>query len=104
TPHAIGHAIGQAIEVATGSRNPEQEGRPSRSGLGTASPPVTTAAEALDRTDLWRMRSFHIFGIFASMGAIALSAFLGGDPTYRQLFWIGVSVLGACNVVLLYLT
>jgi serine/threonine-protein kinase len=106
SPHAIGHpnghASGQAIEVGTGSRNPEQEARPS--GLGTASRQVTTAAEALDRTDLWRMRSFHIFGIFASIGAIALSTFLGGDPTYRQLFWIGISLLGSCNVVLLYLT
>jgi hypothetical protein len=94
SPHAI-------AEVASGSRNPEQDARPS--GSGTAAPPVTTAAEALDRTDLWRMRSFHIFGIFSSIGAIALSTFLGGDPTYRHLFWIGVSVLGACNVVLLYL-
>jgi hypothetical protein len=101
SPHAMGHA---QAEVASGSRNPEQEGRPSRSTLGTASPQVTTAAEALDRTDLWRMRSFHIFGIVSSIGAIALSTFLGGDPTYRHLFWIGVSVLGACNVVLTYLT
>jgi len=97
--------MGQALaEVPSGSRNPEQEARPSRSTLGSASPPVTTAAEALDRTDLWRMRSFHIFGIVSSIGAIALSTFLGGDPTYRHLFWIGVSVLGACNVVLTYLT
>jgi eukaryotic-like serine/threonine-protein kinase len=95
SPHAI-------AEVASGSRNPEQDARPS--GLGTASRPVTTAAEALDRTDLWRMRSFHIFGVIGSIGAIALSTFLGGDPIYRHLFWIGVSLLGACNVVLLYLT
>src|SRR4051812_1612661 len=42
SPHAMGHA---QAEVASGSRNPEQEGRPSRSTLGTASPQVTTAAE-----------------------------------------------------------
>ena len=36
--------------------------------------------------------------------AIGLSTFLGGDPLYRHLFWIGVSLLGGCNVVLLYLT
>jgi serine/threonine-protein kinase len=101
TPHAIGHAL---AEVASGSRNPEQEARPSRSDLGTASRPVTTAAEALDRTDLSRMRSFHVFGIFASIGAFALTTFMGGDPLYRHLFWIGVSLLGSCNVVLLYLT
>ena len=95
SPHAI-------AEVASGSRHPEQDGR--ASDPGTSSRQVTTAAEALDRTDLWRMRSFHVFGIFSSIGAIGLSLFLGGDPSYRHLFWIGISLLGACNAVLLYLT
>jgi serine/threonine-protein kinase len=87
-------------EVATGSRS--EHARPS---VTTASSrPVTTAAEALDRSDLSRMRAFHTFGIIAPIGAIALTTMLGGDPTYRTLFWVGISLLGACNVILLYLT
>src|SRR5262249_45678456 len=57
-----------------------------------------------DRTDLSRMRAFHTFGIIAAIGAILLSAFLGGDPMARTMFWVGASLLGACNVVLLYLS
>ncbi|HMG54555.1 MAG TPA: hypothetical protein VK601_13755, partial [Kofleriaceae bacterium] len=58
SPHAIG-------AVATGSRAPDvADGRPSGGGT-SAAPPVTTAAEALDRSDLSRMRAFHTFGIFA---------------------------------------
>jgi hypothetical protein len=96
SPHAL-------AEVAWGSRAPDLADRPSRSGASSA-PPVTTAAEALDRSDLTRMRAFHTFGAVASMGAILLSIALGGDPTARHLFWIGTSLLGACNIVLLYLS
>jgi serine/threonine-protein kinase len=85
-------------EVASGSR------APGRSRWGSSARPVTTAAEALDRSDLSRMRAFHTFGIIAPIGAIVLSTFLGGDPTAKHVFWAGASLLGACNIVLLYLT
>ncbi|HEY0484389.1 MAG TPA: protein kinase [Kofleriaceae bacterium] len=87
-------------DVAAGSR---ATARPSNWGTASARP-VTTAAEALDKSDLSRMRAFHTFGVFAPMGAILLSGFLGGDPTARYAFWFGASLLGACNVALLYLT
>jgi hypothetical protein len=110
SPRAMGHAsdpasspaTGHAAEVAQGSRS-EQEARASWWGTASARP-VTTAAEALDRSDLSRMRAFHTFGVIAPIGAIVMSTFLGGDPTARTAFWIGTSLLGACNVVLLYLT
>ena len=91
SPHAI-------ADVATGSRAPG----PSPGDTASARP-VTTAAEALDRSDLSRMRAFHTFGIIAPIGAIALSMFLGGDPIAKHAFWLGASLLGGCNIVLLYL-
>jgi serine/threonine-protein kinase len=91
-------------EVATGSRATElQDARPS--GWATASGrPVATAAEALDRSDLARMRAFHTFGVIAPLGAILLSMVLGGDPAARVAFWLGAGLLSACNVLLVYLT
>jgi hypothetical protein len=91
-------------EAASASRVAEPQGtRPS--GWGTdLGRPVTTADQALDRSDLARMRAFHTFGILASIGAIVLSTLLGGDPTLVHVFWAGVGLLGACNVVLLYLS
>src|SRR5262245_34727611 len=95
----MGQPIGSVME-ANGSR-----GEHASRGWGSASArPVTTAAEALDKSDLSRMRAFHVFGVIAPIGAILLSTFLGGDPVARTAFWVGVSLLGACNVVLLYLT
>jgi hypothetical protein len=89
---------------ATGSRATElQTGR--RSGLGTTSlRPIATAAEALDRSDLARMRAFHMFGVCAPIGAILLSLLLGGDPILRDAFWAGVGLLSLCNIALVYLT
>ena len=91
-------------EVAAGSRSTElQEARPT--GWATASGrPVATAAEALDRSDLSRMRAFHTFGVLAPVGAILLSLLLRGDPDLRTAFWIGASLLSVCNVGLVYLT
>jgi serine/threonine-protein kinase len=95
TPHAI-------ADVATGSIATQlQSVRPS---LATASRPIATAADALDRSDLARMRAFHTFGVFAPLGAILMSLLLGGDPTLRSAFWLGSGLLSACNVVLVYLT
>jgi eukaryotic-like serine/threonine-protein kinase len=91
-------------DVATGSRATElQDARPS--AWATASGrPAATAAEALERSDLSRMRVFHTFGVFAPLGAILLSVLLGGDPAARTAFWLGVGLLSACNVILVYLT
>jgi hypothetical protein len=85
-------------DVAVGSRSTElQEARPT--GWATASGrPVATAAEALDRSDLSRMRAFHTFGVLAPVGAILLSLLLGGDPVLRNAFRVGASLLSVCNV------
>jgi serine/threonine-protein kinase len=87
--------------IAAGSRAIEL---PDPRAGGTGSRAALTTAEALDRSDLRRMRAFHLFGVFAPFGAILLSLLLGGDPTARLAFWIGVGVLSASNVVLVYLT
>ncbi len=79
--------------------------QPSKSSTqNTSGRPPITAADALDRSDLPRMRAFHWFGIAAPVAAIALSLVLGGDPLARLLFWIGAIVLAVCNVGLLALT
>ncbi len=91
SPHAI-------AEAAAGSVRSTE--RPSQ----WASRQGPTAAEALDRSDLQRMRAFHRFGIVAPLGAIALSIPLGGDHAARIAFWIGAAILSAANVGLSYLT
>jgi serine/threonine-protein kinase len=96
SPRALG-------EVAVGSRAIAlPTGRPSTSG--TTLRPVATAAEVLDRSDLARMRAFHMFGVLAPVGAFLLSLLLGGDPALRAAFWAGIGLLSVCNVVLVYLT
>ena len=88
---------------AIGSRTTEvQDARPT--GSATAGRQVMTTAEALDHSDLRRMRGFHMFGVFAPLGAILLSMLLGGDPRARLVFWIGIGVLSVCNVALAYMT
>jgi serine/threonine-protein kinase len=72
--------------------------------LGTSQRPQFTAADALDKSDLPRMRAFHMFGISAPLVAVGLSLLLGGDPFARLLFWIGAGALAVCNVGLLWLT
>jgi serine/threonine-protein kinase len=75
------------------------------SGWATASArPIPTAAEALDRSDLPRMRVFHIFGVFAALGAIGVSFLIGGDPFAREVFWIGAGVLAVANIGLVWLS
>ena len=70
----------------------------------TAARPMATAGDALDRSDLKRMRAFHIFGSIAPIVAIFGSLMLHGDPAARLAFWLGIGLLSACNVVLAYLT
>ncbi len=55
--------------------------------------------DALDLSDLRRMRMFHAFGIVAPLLGIALTIPLGGDPFARHLFWGGLVLLAATNVV-----
>jgi eukaryotic-like serine/threonine-protein kinase len=85
-----------------------QQGESAKPSLwATAShrtPNPTTAAEVLDKSDLARSRMFHLFGITAPLGALALSILIGGDPTARIAFWIGATVLAMCNVGLFWLT
>ncbi len=102
TQAASPHAIAEAAVI---SQLPTGAAELKASGWATASArPIPTAAEALDRSDLPRMRVFHIFGVFAPLGAIALSFLLGGDPTARYLFWAGAGLLALCNVGLVWLS
>ncbi|NVB80413.1 MAG: serine/threonine protein kinase [Kofleriaceae bacterium] len=71
---------------------------------GSHRTPTPTAAEALDRSDLARSKMFHIFGMTAPLGALALSILIGGDPVARIAFWIGAGLLAACNAGLIYFT
>ena len=92
-----------AADGAIGSRTTEiQDARPT--GSATAGRQAMTTADALDRSDLRRMRGFHLFGVFAPLGALLLSMLLGGDPTARVAFWIGIGVLSLCNIALAYMT
>jgi eukaryotic-like serine/threonine-protein kinase len=77
---------------------------PRPSGWGTASRHIPSVAEALDRSDLPRMRVFHIFGMFAPLAAIAMSIALGGDRDAKFLFICGACVLSLCNVGLVWLS
>ncbi len=92
-------------EVAASSQSPTSILDAKPTGWATASArPVPTAAEALDRSDLPRMRVFHMFGVGAPLGAIALSLLIGGDPLARYLFWAGAGLLALCNVGLFWLS
>src|SRR5689334_21257086 len=77
---------------------------PRPSGWGTASRVLPSVAEALDRSDLPRMRVFHIFGICAPLAAMMMSFALGGDAAARLAFCIGAAVLALANVGLVYLS
>jgi serine/threonine-protein kinase len=92
-------------EAAVVSHAPTSAAELKPANWATASArPIPTAAEALDRSDLPRMRVFHIFGVIAPLGAIALSFLLGGDDRARALFWAGAGLLALCNVGLVWLS
>ena len=92
----------RALAEATAS-NAQQEPRPT--AWSTASVRnVPTAAEALDKSDLPRMRVFHIFGVASPLGAVAMSIAIGGDELARVLFWIGAGVLALGNIGLVWLS
>jgi serine/threonine-protein kinase len=95
-----------ADAAAVGSHAQTELGEAKPSGWATAShrTPPPTAAEAFDKSDLIRSQMFHIFGIFAPLGALVLSLLIGGDPTARMAFWIGAGVISVGNIGLVYLT
>src|SRR5204863_5480032 len=74
SPRAIAE---MAAVLPSGNSNAQTafaEAKPS--GWATASRHIPSVAEALDRSDLPRMRVFHIFGIFAALSAIGMSVAL----------------------------
>ncbi len=97
SPHALADIA--ASNVGTG----QAEARPSVWGTHSARS-IPTANEILERSDIPRMRAFHMFGIFAPLGGIALSLLLGGDPLAQKLFWIGIGLISIANVGLVWLT
>jgi serine/threonine-protein kinase len=80
------------------------EAKPSVWATASRGPAPSNAAEVLDRSDLTRSRMFHLFGMVAPVGAIAMSLLIGGDPVTRLAFWIGVGILGICNIVLFWMS
>ncbi|MDB4962437.1 MAG: serine/threonine protein kinase [Myxococcales bacterium] len=98
TPRAL------AEEGMAGSQAPHgAEPRPSVWAT-TSKAAGPTAAQALDRADLPRMRMFHFFGVLAPLSAIALSLLIGGDPMARYVFWVGAATMSLANVGLLWLS
>jgi hypothetical protein len=99
TPKAIADHSASA-SAATGLQEP----RPSGWITAQGSHQRPTAAEALDRGELARLRVFHAFGVCAALGAIGMSFLIGGDPDARIAFWIGAGILAACNLGLTWMT
>ncbi|MDB4953558.1 MAG: serine/threonine protein kinase [Myxococcales bacterium] len=100
SPKAIAEAVVAGSVAATAIAEP----RPSGWITAQGSHQRPTAAEALDRGELSRLRMFHAFGVLAPLGAIGMSLLIGGDPAARLAFWIGGAILALCNVVLCWLT
>lgn len=90
------------------------ETRTSVRDLGAVNPPPSvsrmslarqvTASQAIDRTDLSRMRLFYLFGVICPAGAFIASLHFGGDPVRRSEFWAGAAVVVVCNATLFLLT
>ncbi|HEY5951588.1 MAG TPA: serine/threonine-protein kinase [Kofleriaceae bacterium] len=116
-----GHTHVDATEVGTEAASPKAladlaaggstvatevaEAKPS--AWGTASnnrTPHPTAAQAFDKSDLVRSNVFHIFGVCAPLGALALSLLIGGDHDARIAFWIGAGLIAIGNIGLVYFT
>ena len=98
THAASPRAIAEAVAA---SHHPTADQKPT--GLATGSRLAPTAAEAMDKSDVPKMRVFHLFGIGAALGAITLSLVLGGDWLAQRLFWAGAGLLALCNVGLVWL-
>jgi hypothetical protein len=93
SPHAmVAEAAAKSVTGAKGST----------AGMASKLQPPT-AAQALDHADLSRMRVFHLFGVTAPLAAGLLALAIGGDRLAQILFWVGVSVMSAANVGLVWL-
>lgn len=99
SPKAL--ATGRASDPAMREARPSASSMPLQRSHGSN---PSTAAKALDKSDLRRNNMFHVFGLLAPIGAVALSILIGGDPDARFAFWVGAAVLALCNAGLLYLT
>jgi serine/threonine-protein kinase len=100
SPKALADAV-----AAAGSHAQTQILEAKPAGWATASVRATpTAAEALDRSDLPRMRVFHIFGVFAPLGAVVMSLLIGGDTFARYTFWAGAALISVANMGLVWLS
>src|SRR5690242_10401259 len=102
TEAATPKALAEIKAASSGSGTGLAEARPT--GWGTAAGPQRSAAEVLDKSDQSRSRMFHLFGIIAPLGAVAMSLWIGGDPLARALFWAGIGLLCAANGVLFWMT
>jgi eukaryotic-like serine/threonine-protein kinase len=91
SPHAIGASAGVASHAP-------------QTPLVSSIRHVPTAGDVFDKSDLPRMRVFHIYGVFSAFGAVGLSLLLGGDRFARGLYWAGSLLLALCNICLIWLS
>ena len=103
TAVASPRALAEAAQVASSGATAVLEVRPASSATASRGP-APTAAQAMENSEVPRMRVFAKFGIGAAVGASALTLAIGGDPFARTLFWIGIGMLAVCNVWLVWLT
>ena len=96
-PALDGAAAGSAADTVILGVRPTDQPTGSRA-------PAPTAAQALDRADLPRMRMFHFFGVLAPLGAVLVSLVIGGDPLARRLFWAGAALVSLANLGLVWLS
>src|SRR5262245_31568796 len=96
TPKAIAEtssgapARGASGAGASGPRSPAR-------GTASHNRPLPTSAQALDQSELRRMRMFGIFGAGLAIGATLLSLAIGGDPIAQRAFWVGIALLAVLN-------
>jgi serine/threonine-protein kinase len=100
SPHALAVA---GAPPGSQAQTGYSEAKPSAWATASART-LPTAAQALDKSDLPRMRMFHLFCVFAPLGAMALSFALGGDPAARAIFWAGALALAATSAGLYWLS
>jgi serine/threonine-protein kinase len=102
TEAATPRALAEASDGATGSRS---EPPPSVSRV-TASPTASrpSAAALLGRSDMRRSRMVHVIGATTPLFGVVLSLLVGGYQPARIAFCIGMALLSASNLVLLWFT
>lgn len=96
-----------ALDGRTNAQAP-QALAPRPPALGAPAPPAESEsssglAQGLDHSKASRMRGFHAFGIGVSAVALLVAFVLGGDPTARVAFQLGMAWLGVSNVVTMLL-